>query len=211
MGEPGSGLGDPKFTFLLAEYEHTVTQRGQMWSAYVGFLRMYFAILSVPFPAAAILLERSSVANMPTVVTLLAPAMLFVGVLGLLLLPVIIHMRLDVLVFSRSLNGIRGLMASLVHLRLTREITLLPAGSTEIPGFWEPFRQTGIIVAVGAFISSIYVILFCEANWQFRLIVTWQRWFVRCAIPILAIFVSHVIYYLMARFRRHVPGPMRGS
>ena len=195
-----------ELNFFLAEFEHTVTERGQMWDAYMKFLRLYVTLLSLPIPISAVFL-RTEVGKTPTTLhvepSTIALGSLFLGLMGLFFLLILIQMRFEVLLFSRSLNGLRGHIASLVNTRIDKSITLLPVGHTNEPGYWEPFRQMGLIITLGSVVNSIYVLIFFRLYFGIESVSFYIFIFVSIIISM------QIIYFIMARFRSDVQRPMR--
>ncbi len=196
-------LDQKQIDFLMAEVEHTVSQRAEMWKSYIYFLKSYFATLMLPFPIGAALFKF--VSDSAVTSTLISTdyiyfVSLFIAILSYIFLYIVIHMRIDVLLFSRSLNGLRGFLSDGIGLELDANITLLP-NTSDVPHYYEISKVMGIIVNIGCLTSGFYLNIFLVHYFEFN-----NPILAIAITSIIILLITNIAYYRICKYRPHVTG-----
>ena len=191
----------------------------QMWEIFANAIRLMLLAISLPFLSGGVLIsahaidvsELSDLRHLPPIMTFIT---LGSGILGILMLLVVIHYRLDVLLYSRAINGFRAFyVATLLNVEPHFSTPLNPnmPTSSDIPKYYEPFREVGILVFGFACVNSAYLTLsmvnLCDAflkafalaygdAWRYTLIAGFGT---------LLVVVQYLAYFLLTR-RKPIAG-----
>jgi hypothetical protein len=109
-------------------------------------------------------------------------------------------MRLEVLLFSKSLNGLRGYISKSIELTLNSKITLLP-NDINVPNNYEITRTMGLIVNIGSIISSIYMFVYLKYNICF-----FSNICLSIGFFVFIFILTNIVYYLICKKRIPILG-----
>lgn len=167
MSDQGSELKPRKETsfeeFLLAEYNNIAGAHFNAVDSISSFVKYYIAVASLPLAAAAYLLGDSHSGPFGRFANdnPLAVAAFFwlVAFIGYCVFAYVINLRLDTLLYARTVNGIRSYFFDRSEISLERELSfrLLPR-SKALPNLYEA-RYFGWAVGAIAIVGAIYVCL----------------------------------------------------
>ncbi|MGO8949368.1 MAG: hypothetical protein ACLQUY_17305 [Ktedonobacterales bacterium] len=168
--EPEAGRADIELATKLAEVDmqNLYTTYLHMWDIFATAVRLMLLVISFPILSAGVLISAKAIhleditnlGHLPYILVLIT---LGSGVLGVLLLSVIVHYRLDILLYARGINGFRGFYAHILekdaHFTNLTDLSSEMPTTTDIPEYFEPLREVGILVLGFACINSVYITL----------------------------------------------------
>jgi len=190
--------------YLLAEYDHIADAHFKTIDAISTFFKHYLVIVSIPVSAFALLLSRQFAANQLSELlirfgSVLCLLLIAVAVVGLGVFIYIINLRLDAMLYARTINGIRKYFYDLASIDIYDKLRMriLPQ-SPQIPSYFEKWYFLPVVFVFGVLNASSA----CLA---------WAAWGIReselTLISILTVILStgvHVLaYYSYARYREH--------
>ncbi len=122
-------------------------------------------------------------------------ALLAIGLVGALVTAYLVNLRLDVLLYARTVNGIRGYFTEGSGLKRTAVVkhVVLPS-STAAPAYWEPLYFLPVVISCGV-LNSIYVAGGCY--------LLSSCWWTSSVLAILSMALQVVSYRLLASYREH--------
>jgi len=188
----------------------------QMWDTFANAVRLMLLVISLPILSSGLLIsakaiDLSDVTNLRHLPYIVVYITLGSGVLGILILLVVIHYRLDVLLYARAINSFRGFYVAKLHedSQNSRFSTLHPDMPTtsDVPKYFEPLREVGILVLGFACVNATYLTLAAlnlsggainaiPSFWQIILIV---------GIGVAMVTIQYIAYYLLT-LRRPIAG-----
>lgn len=164
-----SGASTKLERFLLAEYDHISQAHFSTVASISHFFQYYLIIASLPISLLAVLFrllptEGEKAGAFAPYATPLALFSSVVGVVGLLVLGYMTNLRLDAILYARSVNGVRDYFYSRSDTpeSVKSSIRMLPT-STRLPKYWEP-SYFGFVVGALALVDTVY---FC-GGWYLR-------------------------------------------
>jgi len=144
--------------YLLVEYQYLAQALFNTVSTISEFFKQYILIVSLPISVAVVFLKPAElktsgileyVKNHPSI-----PLILFVlvGAAGLGVLGYVVNLRLDALLYARSVNGIRKSFykASGINIEEELRIRVLPTSIT-VPKYFEPRFFLFVVLTFAAF------------------------------------------------------------
>ena len=149
--------------FLLAEYNNIAQAHFNMTNTIAVFFKHYLAIVSIPVGVVIVSISLIGKANdggfRICLGFLPSAALMLLGAVGLLVMLYITNLRIDALLYARSVNGIRSYFLGRSDLSLKEVVhsRVLPS-QIHIPRFLEK-TYFGFVVAAFALIDSFYASL----------------------------------------------------
>jgi hypothetical protein len=195
-------MANKDFTdFLLTEYENIAKAHFNAYDIGARWWKYYFIILAIPFSLIAFLYKadpsKLDLFNLPVSAALV---ILFAGIANIFVSYIIVDLKLDSILYARTVNGIRhyfvrqGIKDELIA-ENNSEYLVLPT-SVNKPPFWslnsDLFMQT-------LFLSSANALYCCAGFIQ---IVDMKFYFPNCAIWFLFLITIFGQYFLYWRASR---------
>jgi len=150
--------------FLLAEYGSIAQAYFNTTSTIATFFRNYLVIIGLPIPALGYILTQPNSALFHQDLKYFIPfAGCVLGILGLCLMMYVVNLRLDALLYARSVNGIRKYFydRSTIDYPAELKMRVLPRTTTQ-PRYYEKAYFLPVIVGF-ALLNTLYVIV--GAGW----------------------------------------------
>jgi len=169
-------------------------------------LKLLITVESIPFLTIAVLLSSeampiNALSDLRALPPIVSMVLLFSSILGLLGIQVMIHTRLDILMYARAINRFREHYVKTLKKNGISFEPVLPI-TIEAPIDFEPIRPTGILVIAFSIINATYLSIaignFIKGICNEGLIVT--------GVVIAAL--NYIAYYLITK-RKAVPGDRR--
>jgi len=205
MGIEASGASHPSVfeQYLLAEYSHIANAHFKTIDTISTFFKHYLVIMSIPISVIALILsgqyatdELAKITVPSGPVSFLLAAIAWAG-FGVLLY--IINLRLDAMLYARTINGIRKYFYDRgevdIHSKLRMRV--LPQ-SPQMPNYFEKGYFLPVVF-VFAIINTSY---FCLA-WYTMGIHGWRSVLVYTLTAIVFGGIHFLSYYLYAGYRKH--------
>jgi uncharacterized HAD superfamily protein len=169
-----SGVETPFEQFLLAEYDHIAHAHFNMVESLSNFIKHYIAIASIPFAIAAVFLDSDKLrsAGVDEFVAyhplLLGTLLIVLSLVGFCLLGYILNIRLDAILYARTINGIRQYFYDRSNLPYEDElrIRVLPR-TTSSPKYIER-SYFGFVVFAFAAVGAGYFAAGAWLIWQYK-------------------------------------------
>ena len=139
----------------LAEIDLTsqYAEHIKMWEIFANAVRLMLVVISLPFLSGGVLISAkaidvtkvSDLGHLPHIISYIT---LGSGILGVLTLFVVIHIRLDVLLYARAINSVRGYYVATLEAAYPTATKLRPSMplSSDAPTYFEPLRELGMLV-----------------------------------------------------------------
>ena len=150
--------------YLLAEYEHIADAHFKMVDTISTFFKHYLVIMAIPISVLGLFLTGGLTTDQPIKIVLsldplLPGVFLAVAVAGLGVLLYIVNLRLDAMLYARTINGIRMYFYDRATIDIDRRLRMrvLPQ-SPQLPSYRE-IRYFMPVVVVFAIIDTAYVLL----------------------------------------------------
>jgi len=147
--------------FLLQEYNNIAQAHFKSIETITSFFRYYLLIMSIPISAVAIIsqiiLDKNQLANFISLYSVPITVVLFIiSFIGLFVCLYIISLRLDAMLYARTVNGIRKYFydASPIDINLKTRMRVLPQ-SPQMPPYFESCLFLPV-VAVFGILNSLY-------------------------------------------------------
>jgi hypothetical protein len=203
-GNPTTPL-DPKKgfeSFLIVEYTNVAQAFFNAGSVITQFFQYYLLALAVPLTATGLVIKvTSGTIDMwwlmqSGAASYLGVFFLGIGAVGVCMATYIANLRLDALLYARSVNGIRNYFYALGNLPKEQEplIRILPR-DTNRPNYFEPWFFLPVVVAF-AVLNTIYI--------AFGLLLVGLDGKLRFAFPLIVFLAHPFIYLALVRHRdRH--------
>lgn len=147
---------------LTTDLEQLFAEHSAGWDRFHSLLKVLLTVAALPLLAGGAFVssraftsqQLSDLTQLPRIVGWLV---LGSAALLLLLLPVLVHYRLDILMYARAINQIRGYYVELLK-QADSQVQFDPhmPTSSKVPENFEPLRIMGLLVLVFALISSTY-------------------------------------------------------
>src|SRR5262249_47881924 len=142
-GKSNASPGKKHFDdFMLEEYRSIAQAHFNTNSAIATFFKNYLAIVGLPLPLAGVLLtylsrSDASPVRLENYAELVLSVSVTIAVVGYLVLVYITNLRLDALLYARTVNGIRNHFCNASDLSLADELFVrgLPR-STRVPPYY---------------------------------------------------------------------------
>lgn len=152
----------------LAEIDLTsqYAEHIKMWEIFANAVRLMLVVISLPFLSGGVLISAkaidvtkvSDLGHLPHIISYIT---LGSGILGVLTLFVVIHIRLDVLLYARAINSVRGYYVATLEAAYPTATKLRPSMplSSDAPTYFEPLRELGMLVIGFACVNAAYLML----------------------------------------------------
>lgn len=178
--------------FLQSEYDRVAEAHFKSIEAISTFFRYYLLIMAVPGAAVAALVQLAPAGQLGLS---LALCLLVVAVTGLGVCSYVTNLRLDTLLYARTINGVRRAWYDQWDIPLEEKLRLrvLP-WSTSRPKYFEGLYFLPVVLVFGL-IDSSYIAL-----------AAWLRWAAArpCIVTFCVFFLVHVfLYWGLADRREH--------
>ncbi len=163
-----TGPENEKFSgFLLCEYDNIAEAHFKTTEMISEFLKHYLTIISIPITVLVVVLNIDSawtVASTMVIGVAFTAAVLFViiSVVGLMALWHIINLRMDALLYARTVNSVRKYFydqGSSLDLAAKAKLRTLPQ-SPLLPAYRE-FSNFGPLILIFALLDTLYFYLAC--------------------------------------------------
>jgi len=181
--------------FLLAEYNNIAKALFNTGTGITRFFQFYLLILTIPITlAGAIVKDYSDVRHLlgSPVAPLLALPLFVIALVGFCVMAYVTNLRMDVILYSRTVNGIRRHFANRSGLPLDHlQTTLALPRTIDRPSYAE---ATFFIWVVGAFalMNSVYVYA-----------AAWLKFQCGSTIALLFFVLHFLVYFGLAWHRQH--------
>jgi hypothetical protein len=198
--------------FLLAEYSSIATAYSNTISTIATFFRNYLVIVGLPVPVLGFILTQLSKPgqpnqpasiSLPTDLAFLVPLIgLVIGMLGFCLMVYVINLRLDALLYARTVNGIRKYFYDKSPLDYSAELQMrvLPRTPTQ-PRYHEWMYFLPVIV-VFTVLNTIYLVVglawYTETHWNIHPVDIWYSFL---AVVLLSLLIHVGAYAFWAWYR----------
>jgi len=143
--------------YWKTEYNGLILEHQQMWNHFSGSLKLYLGIVTIPI---TLMVSLSNITDAPHFYDICKAVCLVISLVGFLFIMIIIHHRLDVILYAKLLNGLRSALSTthpdIYSLINTAKIPSDP----DIPKNFELWRPMFLFVTLGAVINSIYLYFF---------------------------------------------------
>ncbi len=203
--ESRSTRADPTFEqFLLAEYDHIANAHFSTVNSISSFFQYYLIIASLPFSAVAVFLGLSNFGDVGFALTFdirlfLTLITVAVALVGLCVLGYISNLRLDALLYARTVNGVRDYFWTVAELApvIEKRIRVLPRDIAK-PAYWEP-KYFLLVVVAFAILDTAYLTagLFVHDPVVFS-----AYGFFAIAVPVVFFGVHFLLYRLVCGWRQ---------
>jgi hypothetical protein len=182
--------------FMKQEYTGICQAFGDLYNVILRVLNFYLLLAAVPFTVAAIIFKspesQLSLENLPLS---LAALLLLVSFLGLLITSSMTHLRMEQILYAKTINCIRRYFCE-TDINLEKKIDnylTLPI-TDELPPFLELWRSLFWQVTLIAFIDAVYLLVALINLLKFSLRDS--------AFFSILFFLFHVFIYIAAAMRR---------
>lgn len=193
--------------FLLAEYNNIAAAYFNTVTTIAAFFRNYLVVVGLPIPILGFVLTQLTKSD---ATFSLPPGLAFmvlvfgaaIGCLGLGLMLYVVNLRLDALLYARTVNGIRKYFydKSPEEYHSELQMRVLPRSVTQ-PRYWE-WRYFGPVIVVFAILNTLYpftaitwfVIPHCGQSF-------FNAWYYTIVIPA-CFFLFHLVSYWYLVHRR---------
>lgn len=159
-------MGDDDFkSFLLHEYDNMAQAHFKMVETISAFFKNYLTIISIPTALVFIVLNLPGLQSNPVEITsenALAFGFLFLGIafIGILLLWHVANLRMDALLYARTINGIRKYYFDNDHeTSLSEKLYIRVLPQSPFSPQYNELKYFGPVVGVFALIDTFYLML----------------------------------------------------
>lgn len=203
--------------YLLKEYEHIADAHFNVSQTISSFFKYYLILMAIPLSITSYLISPSGSKDSNYILTknlsvIIASAYGTLGLIGILLCVYVINMRLDAILYARTINGIRRYFYSKSEIKIFEKsrIKVLP-DTTIFPRYYEA-RIFLPVVLTFAVINSVYVLIssLTIINFIFYDIINgkiqeilFNVYFTPIAIFISLLLIHYTIYREMAGHREY--------
>ncbi|HEY6332218.1 MAG TPA: hypothetical protein VI756_23015 [Blastocatellia bacterium] len=190
--------------FLLAEYNTLSQIEISRNDRLDRFITLFMTIAGAPFAVYSFVLGKEGQANLLSMPGPVACLFLLASVLGFLIVMIIVQIRLNIILYVRAANAIRG------HFSRNSVIShaLLLPGNPRVPPYYEGGKHTQQTVIAMALVNALYLGL--AAYSLLRLPPYWHLSI--AGVLALVFFFAHLKYYSGAANNReskdHGPGKL---
>lgn len=169
-GNTSSSTQENEFgKFMLSEYANIAKAHFKTIDTISEFFKQYLTIVSIPITVLVVIINLPSVKNAASTVVgdalpLLALLFSIISVVGLMVLWHVLNLRLDALLYARTINGIRKYFydhEDRLDIETKSRLRVLPQ-SPLLPVYRE-FRFFGPVVLAFALLNSLYCYFACAA------------------------------------------------
>lgn len=150
--------------FLLAEYGSITQAYFNTTTAIATFFKNYLIIVGLPIPVFVFLLTQSTrngaLPEIPDNLVFFIPTIgVLIGVLGLFVMIFVVNLRLDALLYARTVNGLRRYFYDRSAIEYPEELQMrvLPR-SIHLPRYFE-WHYFLPVVAVFALLNAVYPVI----------------------------------------------------
>jgi uncharacterized HAD superfamily protein len=147
--------------YLLTEYENVAEAHFKTIEAISSFFRYYLIIMGIPFALYSAIIGLSSpMGQFVNALTILAAVVsLAISIVGFLVMLYIVNLRMDVILYARTVNGIRKHFYDRADLDINSKLHLrtLPQTPT-LPGYFEPIFFLPVVMSFAVF-NTLYFVL----------------------------------------------------
>jgi len=158
--------------FLLKEYNNIAQAHFKSIETITSFFRYYLLIMSIPISAVAIIsqiiLDKNQLANFISLYSVpITVVLLGISFIGFLVCLYVSSLRLDAILYARTVNGIRKYFydVSPIDINLKTRIRVLPQ-SPQMPPYCEKWLFLPV-VAVFGILNSLYLAAGCFFLFKF--------------------------------------------
>lgn len=190
--------------YLLAEYHHIADAHFKTIDAISTFFKHYLVIVSIPISAMALFLSRQNETDQLSEMMTRFRSVLFlllvaIAVAGVGVLVYIVNLRLDAMLYARTINGIRKYFYDRARIDIDSALRMrvLPQ-SPQIPSYFEKPYFLPVVLVFGILNASIF-----SLAWAVRGIGESQLVLMWTLSAILSMGVHVLAYYSYARYREH--------
>lgn len=202
-GQPADRTDKCLDEFQIAEYQNIANAHFSMVTSISHFFQYYLIIAALPVSAAAVLFRLAPAsASGDLMPDSYRPAITgvftVIALVGFLVMIYVVNLRLDALLYARTVNGVRGYFWDKfdVSPEVERVLRALPR-KIDTPGYWETRYFLPVVMAFGL-VDSGYLLL----GWFLFPNIRGSMWLVlvgACAALFLALHV--LVYHSLCRFR----------
>lgn len=199
MGTGQSLDGHEIFQHWDVQYENVAELHRNMHNVFLRVLYLYLSIVTVPLTLVIVIGQAVGLVGAIQQETWLLPTFrlvcLLIGIAGVLFVLILMRYRFLIIESARWLNGLRQVLVQSGLHSWIRD-TGLPTNPRH-PAYYEPLRETGLLVIVGAVINSFYFYLvYSLPHPALSIGLIW--WLIG------SVGFHELIYYALASQREHV-------
>jgi hypothetical protein len=140
-------------SFLLAEYDNLNRIEISRNDRFDRFITLFLTIIGAPFAVYSLTIAKDTRLDLLSMPKLIACLFLLAGVLGCLVVTIIVQIRLNILLYVRAANAIRGYLSQDSDI----EHALLLPRQHNVPPYYEKWKHTHQIIIAMALVNSLYV------------------------------------------------------
>jgi hypothetical protein len=138
--------------FLLAEYENLNRIEISRNDRLDRFITLFLTIAGAPFAVYSLTIGKDVRADLLSMPNLISCIFLLASVLGFLVVMIIVQIRLNILLYMRAANAIRGYLSRGSGIK---DALLLPR-SYDVPHYYEKWKHTHQTIIAMALVNSLY-------------------------------------------------------
>jgi len=150
--------------YLLAEYQNIAEAHFRTIAAISSFFRYYLLITGLPVTLIGVLIGFSPKEDLPRIFsslsTLTSGLFFVISIVGFLVLLYVINLRMDALLYARTVNGIRKYFYDRSEIDIDAKLrTRVLPQSPFLPGYTEGRYFLPVVISFGCF-NAFYLVLF---------------------------------------------------
>lgn len=195
--------------FLLAEYENVAKAFFNTYELGAKWIRYYMLIAAVPFAFITVVYREKGGFNLFDIKEdTIAVAFLIVGMLNVFVSYIIIDLRLDSVLYARTVNGVRKYFVANEFTGqenfekkqedFLRKYVVLPIDINK-PLFFKRGGDLSVLVLIMGIVNSFYISVgFLQVGAISNFVSLYFTYFTRCLIIFLLVFILHFVFYNVA-------------
>lgn len=194
--------------YLLAEYQNIAEAHFRTIAAISSFFQYYITIMALPVALFSLLVSLTSKQEINSTLLYFVPILsmifLVISCVGFFVLLYIINLRMDAILYARTVNGIRRYFYDNSHINVEDKtmIQVLPQNPF-LPSYWEGRYFLPVVISFALFNtfylgSGIYYLIFL----LLPNIISYLIWII--ILVTILFFTAHIIvYYRLATYREN--------
>jgi len=188
---------------MLSEHEVIASAHFDLHNGLRQNFRFYLGLIAVPLTVLAVFRDPNIDAlHLPNFMLGLFMA---IPVLGFLMFLSMINTRFDIILYTRTVNGVRGyfaMRAEQIGVADFKQFLVLPIDKT-VPPYYEFSRAYTWLFFLVALVDSFYVLI-CFLNFQNRGWFCWRPW--GATLSCMLLHVGVYLLWAIVRTKKDIPG-----
>jgi hypothetical protein len=193
----------PVDEFMLSEHQVIASAHFDLHNGLRQNFRFYLGLIAVPVTVLAAFKDPNiDVLHLPN---FMLGLFLAVPVLGFLMFLSMINTRFDIILYTRTVNGVRAyfaMRAEQVGVADFKRFLVLPTDKN-VPPYYEYSRAYSWLFFLVALVNSFFVLI-CFMNFQSRGWFCWRPW--EAMLTYLLLHVGFYFYWAKVRTGKEIPG-----